>query len=153
MTETRVTDPNTGGQKGKKLAQLGALDPEALLKVAEVAGFGAGKYARYNFLKGYDWSLSFDAMMRHALAFWSGVDIDEESGLPHLAHAAWQALALLAFHLHQVGTDDRPHSAPTAIVEFDKTLTAEQVNECRRHFVEHYNACSPYVVAPDGEVT
>ena len=106
--EVRVTDPNTGGMKGQKLAQLGALDPLALLAVAEVAGFGSAKYERMNFLKGYDWSLSFDAGQRHRLAFWSGEDRDGESGLYHLAHAAWHDLAELAFLIRGLGTDDRP---------------------------------------------
>jgi hypothetical protein len=105
--EVRITDPRTGGQKGKKLAELGALDPHALLTVAEVAGFGSRKYARMNYLRGYDWSLSFDAMQRHLLQFWDGQDVDAESGLPHVAHAAWHALALLAFMQRGLGTDDR----------------------------------------------
>lgn len=105
--EVRVTDPETGGQKDQKLAQLGALDPAALVEVARVAGFGARKYERLNFMKGYNWSLSYDALQRHLHAFWGGEDVDPESGLPHLAHAGWHCLALLAFSLHGLGTDDR----------------------------------------------
>lgn len=110
--EVRVTSA-TGGQKGRKRAQLGALDPHALRAVAEVAGYGTEKYARYNYLKGYDWSLSFDALQRHLLAFWAGEDNDPESGLPHLGHAAWHCLAMLAFSQRRVGTDDRPTSSPS----------------------------------------
>lgn len=106
--EWTVVDPTTGGAKNQKLAQLGALDPGALLAVAEVAGFGATKYARYNFLKGYDWSLSFDAMQRHLLLWYSGEDTDPETGLSHLAHATWHGLALLAFERRGLGTDNRP---------------------------------------------
>jgi hypothetical protein len=106
--EIRVTDPTTGGQKGSKLAQLGALEPMSLMEVAKVAGFGGQKYERYNFLKGYRWSLSYDALQRHLHAFWSGEDLDPESGLLHLAHAAWHCLALTAFFLLGRGTDDRP---------------------------------------------
>lgn len=107
--EVRVIDPKTGGEKGRKLAQLGALDPQAIMRVAEVAGFGAEKYARYNFAKGYDWSLSYDALQRHLHAFWGGEDVDRESLLPHLAHAAWHCLALLTFLQRGRGTDDRLH--------------------------------------------
>ena len=107
VKEERVTDPNTGGQKGRKLPQLGAIDPQSLLRVAEVAGFGAQKYERYNYLRGYAWSLSFDAMMRHALAFWGGEELDPESGLPHLAHCAWHCLAMISFQERGLGTDDR----------------------------------------------
>lgn len=104
--EIRITS-ETGGEKGQKLAQLGSLDPQALLTLAEVSGFGAQKYDRYNFLKGYDWSLSFDAAQRHLLQFWAGEDNDPESGLPHAAHAAWHCLAMLAFLQRELGTDDR----------------------------------------------
>lgn len=105
--EIRIVDPKTGGEKGQKLAQLGALDPRALLEVGKVAGFGATKYARYNFAKGYAWSLSYDALQRHLGAFWERTDKDEESGLYHLAHAAWHCLALLTFSIRGLGTDDR----------------------------------------------
>lgn len=106
-TETRIVDPVTGGMKGSKQAQLSALDPQALMEVAKVAGFGAVKYERYNFAKGFRWSLAYDAMQRHLHAFWGGVDTDEESRLPHLAHAVWQGLCLLCFSLRGLGTDDR----------------------------------------------
>jgi hypothetical protein len=106
--EVRVTDPVTGGQKGKKPQQIGALDPLSLLAVGEVAGFGAEKYDVFNFLKGYDYRLSYDALQRHLNQFWSGENFDEESGLPHIAHAAWHCLALLSFQLRGVGTDTRP---------------------------------------------
>jgi len=104
--EERVTS-ETGGQKGRKLAELGGIDPQALLTLAEVSGMGTRKYSAFNYLKGYDWSLSFNAMQRHALAFWAGQDNDDESGLPHVAHAAWHCLALLAFLQREIGTDDR----------------------------------------------
>jgi hypothetical protein len=105
--ETRITDPTTGGQKGSKLPQFGALDPDALITVAEVAGFGASKYERLNYLRGFNWSLAYDALQRHIHEFWAGREIDEESGLPHTAHATWQCLCLLSFALHDLGNDDR----------------------------------------------
>lgn len=105
--ETRVTDPVTGGEKGSKLAQLGSLDPQALYTLSEVSGMGASKYSAFNFLQGYAWSLSFNALQRHLLKFWAGDELDAESGLPHLGHAAWHCLALLSFYQRQLGTDDR----------------------------------------------
>lgn len=108
MSTEERTISATGGEKGRKLAELGSVDPIALLRLAEVSGFGARKYAAFNYLKGYDWALSMNALQRHALAFWSGEDFDEESGLPHIAHAAWHALALVSFLERGVGTDTRP---------------------------------------------
>jgi hypothetical protein len=105
--EERVVDPVTGGAKGKKLAEMGSLPPMSLMEVAKVAGFGTQKYARFNYMKGYDWSLSSDAMERHLLLWKSGQSFDVESGLHHLAHAAWHCLALIAFEQYQLGKDDR----------------------------------------------
>ncbi len=103
----RIVDPVTGGMKESKQCHLGAIDPAALWQVGEVAGFGGQKYARYNFAKGYRWSLSYDALQRHLMAFWGGEQTDPESGLPHMAHACWHCLTLLTFSLRQLGTDDR----------------------------------------------
>lgn len=111
--EVRITS-ETGGEKGKKRAQLGAVDPQSLMALARVAGFGAEKYARYNMLNGYDWSLSYDALQRHLHAFWSGEDRDAESGELHLAHAAWHCLTLTSFLERNLGTDDR-YKAPTGV--------------------------------------
>lgn len=130
--ETRITDKNTGGQKGRKLTQLGALDPVALIEVARVAGMGANKYAAHNFLKGYDWSLSYNAMMRHALLFWAGEDDDPESGLSHMGHVAWMALCLISFQRRAIGTDDRPPSA------FEGPATLTQSAAFRRAHAERF---------------
>jgi len=105
--EIIVTDPNTGGQKASKPSQLGFIDPLALMELGNVAGMGAEKYEKYNYLRGYDWSLSMNAMQRHVLQFWAGEDRDEESGCLHTAHAAWHGLALVSFSLRNLGTDDR----------------------------------------------
>ena len=111
--EQRIKNPLTGGEKGSKPAQLFWAPPEAVLEVAKIYGYGNGKYAPHNYRRGYNWSLSYNALMRHVLASISGEDIDPESGLPHMAHAAWHCLALLQFLLDQqagkqpVELDDR----------------------------------------------
>lgn len=106
-TEERIVS-DTGGEKGQKASQLGTIDPVALLHLGEVSGFGAKKYASFNYLKGYDWRLSFDAMQRHMLRFWAGEDRDIESGLLHPTHAAWHGLAMTSFVLRDLGSDTRP---------------------------------------------
>jgi hypothetical protein len=106
LEEVRVTS-STGGQKGKKLARFDLLPPEALRQVAELYGKGAEKYDDHNWRRGYDWSLSFGAMMRHAWAFWNGEEIDPETGCPHLTSVIFHALSLLTFMDEQRGFDDR----------------------------------------------
>jgi len=108
VSETRIVDPETGGEKGQKNVQLHCVPWEALEQVGMVYSFGSGKYADYNFRKGYKWSLSFDALQRHLWAFWAREDLDEESQLHHLAHAAWHCFTLLLYSLTGRGTDDRP---------------------------------------------
>lgn len=109
--EVRVIDPATGGAKGQKPCQLGSVDPMALEALGRVSGFGATKYERGNYLRGYDWSLSVDALYRHFLAFQAGEDRDPESGELHTAHVAWHGLALCSFTLRGLGTDDRFEAA------------------------------------------
>lgn len=102
----------TGGEKGMKNERLGGADPNALRELAKVYSMGENKYARYNYLKGYPWSLSVDALYRHLLAFLAGEDRDPQSGLLHTAHVAWHALTLTAFVQRNIGTDDRAPGAP-----------------------------------------
>lgn len=103
--EVRVTSP-TGGQKGTKPARFDLIPP-AIWQVAELYGKGAEKYDDWNWRKGYDWSLSYAAMMRHAWLFWGGEDIDPETGLPHLTSVVFHALTLLTFMTEQRQFDDR----------------------------------------------
>lgn len=98
---------STGGEKGTKDERFDLLPQEALVKVARHYGVGARKYAAHNWRKGYEWSKSFAAMQRHANAFWSGEDIDEETGSPHMAAVAFHALTLLTFMDEQPDFDDR----------------------------------------------
>ncbi len=56
-------------------------------EVARVREFGAKKYSRGNWLKGFKYTRSIAAALRHIFAFSSGEDLDPESGLSHIAHA------------------------------------------------------------------
>lgn len=105
--EVRVVSA-TGGVKGQKPVRLHAIPRESLWELGRVYAFGEEKYDDYNFRKGYSWSLSYDALLRHVTAFWDGEDRDLESNLHHLAHAVWHGICLLFFSLTGVGEDDRP---------------------------------------------
>ncbi len=80
---------------------------DALDEVAIVLKYGAKKYADRNWEKGMAWGRLLAAALRHLAAWAQGNEVDAESGLPHLAHAACCVLMLLALHRRRVGVDDR----------------------------------------------
>lgn len=102
-------DPHQPGAKldaGKPLARLIVHGmPRALLAIAEVATSGAAKYSEHGWQhvpRGVD--RYTDAMLRHVLR--EGIESrDDESGLLHAAHAAWNALARLELLLRQAAAD------------------------------------------------
>lgn len=110
--EVRVVNPTTGGAKGQKLARFDLIPAGPLYALARHYGVGASKYEDRNWERGYDWSLSFGALMRHAWAFWSGEDMDPESTepSPHLAAVLFHAMALMEFANTHPELDDRPKS-------------------------------------------
>jgi len=112
LDEQIVADEDTGGQKGTKEARFGLIPVYPLWTLARVFGRGAQKYKERNWEKGYVWSRTFAALMRHAWAFWAGEDDDTESGLPHMAHVAWHAFVLLEYSRTNREKDDRPSTLP-----------------------------------------
>lgn len=109
--EVRVTS-DTGGQKGAKPARFDMIPPDVLTELAHHYGRGEAKYpsdpatGEANWQKGYAWSLSAAALMRHWFAWLDGEDLDPETGSSHLCAVMWHAIALRWWQLHDRGTDD-----------------------------------------------
>lgn len=82
----------------------------ALEALAEVYTVGAAKYEDRNWERGMRWGRVFAAVMRHLWAWWRGEDADPETGLSHLAHAAWGCLALIEYGRTHRELDDRPRA-------------------------------------------
>jgi len=104
-THNRTSD--SGGSKGVKPERMSLIPYEALAAIARVYAHGENKYAANNWRKGYAWSWSIDALLRHVGQFQAGEDLDPESGEPHLGHAAFHVLALLTWMLDSEGKYDR----------------------------------------------
>jgi len=83
--------------QGKPTPEL--LQLKAIMEVAKIMEYGKRKYDANNWRKGMSWSRLAGATLRHFFAFWTGQDYDEESGMLHLAHAAWNILSLLEYQL------------------------------------------------------
>ena len=101
---------STGGMKAQKLERHDLIVEPFLEELALVCGMGAEKYDDDNWRKGYSWRLSYGALRRHLRAFWTGEEIDPESGLSHLAHAAWHCMVLWKYSTsaQYAKFDDRP---------------------------------------------
>lgn len=69
----------------------------ALKDMVEVMEFGAIKYERNNWKKGFPKDKLLDSLLRHIDAFYSGEDIDPDSGKLHVGHIMCNA-AFLAYH-------------------------------------------------------
>jgi hypothetical protein len=76
----------------------------ALLEVAKVGTFGALKYTPNGWRQVTNGHSRYrSAAYRHLLA---GQFRDLDSGLPHLAHTAWNALAALQLKLTELSSDE-----------------------------------------------
>lgn len=101
-----LTDDGTGKKydNGKPMAgTLTDVFSRALMAVGACIEYGTHKYPDpknwqlvNNGIKRYR-----DAMIRHLLKYNAGIDKDEETKLPHLAHMAWNALAILELYMQE----------------------------------------------------
>lgn len=72
---------------------------EALLEVGRVGTFGANKYTDNGWKEVESAEGRYaDAMLRHYFKHRAGEELDPDSGLSHLGHLAWNALAILEFY-------------------------------------------------------
>ena len=71
----------------------------AIVDVIKVLEYGAKKYAENNWQLVEPKSRYYDAAFRHMFAWKSGEDLDDESHLHHLSHAAACLIFLISSHL------------------------------------------------------
>jgi len=92
--------------EGKPMMSL--VPPIAMTEVAKVLTYGAQKYAKNNWLKGRPHMEFIDSMERHVAEWKKCIDIDPESGLHHISHAACNLMMLLELIALRPDLDDRP---------------------------------------------
>ena len=97
LSSTDLHVPGAKDDKTKPMAGVLLDFSRALQTVVDVGTYGAKKYTRLGWATVPEGSQrDLDAMMRHLLAMDVDPDgLDPETGLPHLAHVAWNALAVL----------------------------------------------------------
>lgn len=99
-----LTDDGTGKKYDKGKPMVGTLCnvfPRALMGVGACIEFGTHKYPKPDNWKLVEGAFKRyqDSMMRHYLKFQSGEIKDSETGLNHLFHMAWNALAITELYL------------------------------------------------------
>lgn len=105
------TKPLAVNDKGLKFdndkAPMDLIPYEAEEAIAQVFAFGQKKYDRANWAKGIDYSRLISATKRHLGRFNKGEDLDDESSLNHIAHAACNLVMLLWMIKNRDDCDDR----------------------------------------------
>ena len=107
---------------------------EPLLEVMELYTKGSKKYGERHWELGMKWSRIFDALMRHAMKWWNGEELDPEDGQHHLAAVVWNALALMEYRKTHPELDDRFKSPK--VMTIDITGLTEQDVESIKKFRE-----------------
>lgn len=104
-------DDNPKTVYGNAKPGMKAVPPSALIELGRVMSNGASKYGLMNWREHtVSSSVYYDAALRHLFRWYDGEDMDDESGLPHLAHAmACIAILIDAMNINKLN-DDRPIS-------------------------------------------
>ena len=113
--------------EGKERYDL--IPPWALNELAKVYTYGTIKYDDNNWWKGMEWGKLFSALMRHTWKWWRGEKLDDESGLHHLSHAAWQCFALIEYERTNVGEDARVPEAMDLKETDEKPVVKDEPKE------------------------
>lgn len=129
------------GVKGVKYARFDLIPPEAAWYEALVYGKGAEKYAERNWEMGYEWGKTIAALERHIQLFKAGEELDEESGLPHMAHARWHTGVIITFVARNLGTDDRAKGVDLTVMEA-ATLNQDEITNAKS-LSDEYGGKSP----------
>lgn len=86
---------------------MGLISSRFLKGLAQVLTFGASKYAAHNWRKGFALSRPYNALQRHLTDWNDGKDLDEETKLPLLYHAACELMFLAELAETHPHLDDR----------------------------------------------
>lgn len=107
-----IVDVELALHKSEGKSQVGDMDPTFILEMGDVLTNGLAKYPNDpdglpNWWKGGDYRGFVASILRHALKLAKGEDLDDESGLPHAAHIAVDAMFVRSWQSRGVGKDSR----------------------------------------------
>jgi hypothetical protein len=134
-----------GTKHDQDKVRMELLPPVALEEIAKVLTHGGKKYDDHNWRKGFKYSRLIGAALRHVFAFARGENLDPETGLSHLAHAACCMMFLIDHMVLGYGQDDRynaevkiptppPTEALKGAADAFKALIAENVKLDHKYY-------------------
>ena len=133
-----VKDTNPKDAIGISKAPMSTVSAAVLMEVGVAMLEGASKYGRHNYrAAGVRASVYYDALMRHAMAWWEGEDLDSDSGMSHVTKAIATLVVLRDAMLQGKFTDDRPpRSAPflPALNDTAAALLVKHADKRPRHY-------------------
>jgi hypothetical protein len=95
LPDSSVNKSPTGSLRfNSNKPEIGQLDPRFILDLADLITKSAKKYGKFNYALGQEFHTPYDSLLRHAMKFWSGEDLDDESKLHHVLHMAANCMIL-----------------------------------------------------------
>jgi len=102
-------ESNPKDNVGVRKVPLHVVSSPVLMEMALGMFDGDRKYGAHNYrVAGVKASIYYDAMMRHAMAWWEGEDIDKDSGLSHVTKIMSCMSVLRDAMINDNWIDDRP---------------------------------------------
>lgn len=130
--EKELQEKNNNG-KGAKFdtgkTRYDLVPPWAEDILAKVYTYGTQKYDDHNWANGMEWGKLYAALRRHLNQWFRGETLDNESGLPHLAHVAWQCFSLMEYQRNNIGIDDRPEIVKDLEITEDENKLVDNIVE------------------------
>jgi hypothetical protein len=106
--EEKQMGQKTAGRFNENKIRYDLVAPWAMEQIALVYTYGTQKYDDDNWWKGLKWKKDvLGCIFRHVWKWVRGEINDDESGLHHLAHAAWNCMTLMEYERNRIGVDDR----------------------------------------------
>ena len=105
-----ATTPDKAGlHKDEGKTRWDLMPWECLEEIAQVFTFGCTKYAERNWENGIHTGRLIGSVFRHIYEWLMGRDVDNESGIHHLSHAAWNIMAIRWMTIHKTEFVNRPN--------------------------------------------
>jgi hypothetical protein len=139
--EEKQMGQTTAGRFNENKIRYDLMPPWGVEQIAKVYTYGTIKYDDDNWWKGLKWKKDvLGCVFRHVWKWVRGEKVDDESGLHHLAHAAWNCITLMEYERCDIGTDDRVPYVLDLMDETERERRIKLWKDCAtRDKMDEYN--------------